>query len=63
MFSRDDITWVIFDTQSALTAALKDQRDWQAIYFDRVATIFVKRDSQHAFLINKYAFTGQAIAQ
>ena len=57
-----DITWVIFDTPSALTAALKDQKDWQEIYSDRVATIFVKRDPQHASLINKYAVVTEGIA-
>ncbi len=50
-----DITWVIFDTYSPLTAALQDQRDWQPIYSDRIATIFVKKTQAHASLVAKYA--------
>ena len=49
-----DISWIIFDTYSALTAALRDQRDWQPIYSDRVATIFVKKDAAHEPLLARY---------
>jgi hypothetical protein len=49
-----DISWIIFDTYSALTAALRDQRDWQPIYSDRVATIFVKKDAAHERLLARY---------
>jgi hypothetical protein len=49
-----DISWVFFDTTSALTAALQDDRDWQPIYSDAVATIFVKRSHLHASLLDKY---------
>ncbi len=49
-----NISWVIFDTASALTAALQDQNDWQPIYSDAVATIFVKKDIAHASLLAKY---------
>ena len=49
-----DISWVFFDTTSALTAALRDDHDWQPIYSDAVATIFVKKDHQHASLLAKY---------
>jgi hypothetical protein len=49
-----DISWIIFDTYSALTAALRDQRDWQPIYSDQVATIFVKKDAAHEPLLARY---------
>lgn len=58
-----NISWVIFETESALTAALEDQRDWQAIYSDRVATIFVRKDPAHAPLLDKYPSVKLAINQ
>ncbi len=54
ILSKYNITWVIFDTASALTAALQDQNDWQPVYSDAVATIFVKKDIEHASLLAKY---------
>jgi hypothetical protein len=50
-----NITWVIFDTESPLTAALQDQQDWQPIYSDRIATIMVKKTPGHTNLLAKYA--------
>jgi hypothetical protein len=50
-----NITWVLFDTNSALTAALVEQRDWHPIYSDKTATLFVKNVSLHAALLQKYA--------
>jgi hypothetical protein len=52
--SKFDISWIIFDTHSALTAALRDQPDWQPIYSDQVATIFVKKDAAHEPLLERY---------
>lgn len=50
-----NITWVIFDTFSPLTAALQeDRQDWQPIYADRIATVFVKKTPAHAALVAKY---------
>lgn len=49
-----DISWVFFDTQSALTAALQEQEGWQPIYSDKVATVFVKKDPAHERLLTKY---------
>ena len=57
------VSWVIFNTQSPLTAALHDQIDWQAIYSDPVATIFVKNDTEHASLLAKYPAVNLAIKQ
>jgi hypothetical protein len=49
------ISWVFFDTESPLTAALREQTEWQPIYSDRVATIFVKKIPAHGSLLQKYA--------
>jgi len=57
------VSWVIFDTQSPLTAALHDQVDWQPIYSDPVATIFVKNDAEHASLLAKYPVVNLAVKQ
>jgi hypothetical protein len=54
ILSKYDISWIIFDTHSALAAALRDQRDWQPIYSDRVATIFVKKDPGHESLLTRH---------
>jgi hypothetical protein len=39
-----DIGWIIFDAESALSAILRQRRDWQLLYGDKVANIFVKSD-------------------
>jgi hypothetical protein len=54
ILSKFDISLIIFDTHSALTAALRDQTDWQPIYSDQVATIFVKKDAAHERLLERY---------
>jgi hypothetical protein len=54
ILSEHDISWIIFDTDSALSAALRDQRDWQPIYSDRVATIFVKKAAAHESLLARH---------
>jgi hypothetical protein len=51
---RYDISWTFFQTKTALTAALLDQSDWQPIYSDKVATIFVRKITEYQHLINKY---------
>src|SRR5262245_23130831 len=50
-----DITWVVFDTQSALSAALTEDTDWQPVYSDKVATVFIKRDPAYQNLLTKYS--------
>lgn len=55
LLKKHDISWVIFDTPSALAAALREQTDWQPIYSDPVATIFVKKEPLHEALLKKYA--------
>lgn len=54
VLTKYDITWIIFDTDSALTTALRDQNEWHPIYSDKVATIFVKNDTEHGALVAKY---------
>lgn len=54
VLEKHDITWVFFDTDSPLTAALQEQKDWQPIYSDRVATIFLKKVHAHRQLLEKY---------
>ena len=54
ILARYGVTWVIFDTNSALTAALNSSTDWQPIYSDDVATIFVKKISEHSALLAKF---------
>jgi len=48
------IDWVIFDTESALTAALSEQSDWKPIYSDKIATIFVRKNATNELLLAKY---------
>lgn len=55
VFEKYNITWVLFDTESPLTAALQEQEDWQPIYSDRTATLFLKNVPAHASLLQKYA--------
>lgn len=54
LLKRYHIDWVIFDTNSALTAALRDQDDWQPIYSDKVATISVRNGSANQRLLAKF---------
>ncbi len=54
VLSRHNISWIIFDTNSALTAALADDSAWQAIYSDKVASIFLRKDGANKSLLGKY---------
>lgn len=54
VLARNNISWVIFDTNSSLTAALNGDPDWRPIYTDKVATIFVKKIPDHGPLLAKY---------
>ena len=51
---RYDISWIFFQTETPLTAALLEQPDWQPIYSDKLATIFVRKTAEHEHLIAKY---------
>jgi hypothetical protein len=49
-----DITWIIYHNKSALSNLLLERDDWQLIYSDEVANIFVKRTQENQPLIDKY---------
>jgi hypothetical protein len=49
-----NINWIIFRTHSPLTAALELQKDWQPIYSDEIATVFVRKNSANQSLLAKY---------
>lgn len=48
------MTWVIFDSRSALSTFLLEKKEWKLIYSDKVANIFVKDIPAHEGLIGKY---------
>lgn len=49
-----DITWIFFDSQSALSQYLLIRDDWSLIYSDNVANIFLKDIPENRQLIHKY---------
>jgi hypothetical protein len=55
-----EIHWVIFNTDSALTAALQDQPDWHSVYSDPVATIFVKNEPKSFKILAKDSGASEA---
>ena len=48
------INWIIFDTDSMLTRFLKERKDWQLIYMDKVASIFVRNVPENFDIIKRY---------
>jgi hypothetical protein len=54
VLGRFDINWVFFNTESAISSALSQDHDWQAIYSDKIATIFVKKSPSNQPLLAKY---------
>lgn len=63
ILAQNQISWVIFDTKSALTAALHGDPDWRPIYTDEIATIFVKSIADHGPLLAKYPAVALTIAK
>lgn len=56
ILQRHDVAWVFFNTISPLSAVLQARADWQLIFSDEVASIFVrKKDLQNRFLLEKYS--------
>ena len=49
-----DITWIIFNANSALSLFLMQTDDWKLIYADAVANIFVINNKENKYLIDKY---------
>lgn len=48
------ITWIFFDTNSALARFLSVNSDWKLIYSDKVASIFVKDIPMYTPLVEKF---------
>ena len=46
---------ILFDTQSPLANALAEDNQWQLVYSDPLASIFVRKDGRNQQLIDKYA--------
>ncbi|MCJ7542488.1 MAG: hypothetical protein MUO88_22795, partial [Desulfobacterales bacterium] len=49
-----DVKWIIYDANSALSLFLMERDDWELIYADKVANIFVKDIPENQYLIEKY---------
>jgi hypothetical protein len=54
LLDQHGITWVIHDPNSVLSKVLLLKPDWQLIYADEVADIFVRRVPENNRLIEKY---------
>lgn len=54
IINKYNISWIFFDTKSALSRYLIINNDWKLIYSDKVASIFVKDIPVYQPLINKY---------
>ncbi|SRR6266568_341189 len=49
-----EISWIIFDADSAFSRFLLMHKEWKLIYADKVANIFVKNIAANQYLIDKY---------
>jgi hypothetical protein len=49
-----NISWIIYDADSAISRFLFIHKDWKLIYADKVANIFVKNIAANQYLIDKY---------
>jgi hypothetical protein len=49
------IDWIIVETRSSLTSILIEQNDWQAIYSDQIATIFLKKNVANQSILTRYS--------
>jgi hypothetical protein len=49
------INWIIFNTSSMLSRHLAEKKEWKLIYFDKVASIFVRNIFENQVSINEYA--------
>lgn len=54
VLTRYRIDWVIFQADSHLSTVLRMHKDWQLIYADKLAHIFVRKIPAYDYLINKY---------
>ena len=49
-----NIKWMIHNANSVLSMFLMERDDWELIYADKVANIFVKDIPENQYLIEKY---------
>ena len=49
-----DVKWIIYNANSALSLFLMERDEWELIYADKVANIFVKDIPEYQYLIEKY---------
>jgi hypothetical protein len=54
VIKKNHITWIFCGAQSALSAVLLENKEWQLIYADKIAHIFVKKIPEYASLLAKY---------
>jgi hypothetical protein len=52
---------ILFDTHSALASALAEDRNWQLIHSDPLASIFLRKDGRNQRLIDKYPHVTLAV--
>jgi len=51
----NQFTWIFCRTDSSLSLALMENKNWRLIYFDPLARIFVRNIPEYSQLINKYS--------
>jgi hypothetical protein len=56
-----NITWVIYNAESPLSAYLTERDDWHLIYADEVAKIFVQDTAENSGLIERHRRIGGPI--
>jgi hypothetical protein len=54
IIEKHKINWIIFNSKSKFSRYLIQNKDWNLIYSDQVANIFVRKIFDNRFLINKY---------
>jgi hypothetical protein len=54
---------ILFDTHSPLVNALAEDRNWQLIYSDPLASIFLRKDGRNQRLIDKYPHVTLTVAE
>jgi hypothetical protein len=56
-----DIKWVIYKAKSPLSAYLTERDDWNLVYADEVANIYLKDTAENAGLIERHRRTGPSL--
>jgi len=57
ILTKHDINFIFFETDSLFTKYLAERQDWSLIYSDKVATIYVRNNTDNAPIILKYKKT------